>query len=137
MKRFLAIIAFALTLGFCSAQTLPAEASNFLQTFFPNETIIGVAEYAPSDLAFRVELEDNLFVYFNADGQWQIVECFSTDISTLLSQKMKDNITSQGNNPVTTVKIERNRPNNETRVTFSDGLSMVYDANGNFLRKEY
>ena len=137
MKKIIALFAFAATMSLGFAQSLPNEADNFIHTFFPNMNIIEVAQSNNADMAYRAELDDNLVIIFNSEGQWQIVESFSTDISALLSQKCKDAILSNNNNPITAVKIERNRPNYETRVTFNDGFVMIFDANGNFVRNDY
>lgn len=136
MKKLFASIVCLLGVFCSTAQSLPAEADNFIGTFFSDRAVTGVSDfYAPSEFAFRVELDSEVTIYFDAAGKWQLVESFSSDISSILNQKIKAAITEMGNNPVNAVKIRCDENEHTTIVTFNDGASHVFSANGVFLRK--
>lgn len=125
------VIAFLALAG--SAQSLPTAAATFLNTFFPNAEIIGVAEFQPGNTyAYRVELSPDLNVCFDANGAWGRIESFSSDISQVLSSQLKTALTDKGNNPRNVVRIVLQEGN--YIITLSDGAAYIFEPNGRFIR---
>lgn len=135
MKRLLLIAICLWGITFCQAQSLPTEANHFINTFFPDATETGISFYDHSEMAYRVELSSDITVGFNSDGQWIEVESFSSDITQVLSQQLRQAIVAHGENPRNAVRINRNPSTGITKVTYNDGLRCEFDANGTFLRK--
>lgn len=136
MKKLFAVLVVAFTVTFCSAQSIPDNASHFINTFFHNSEMTGVAEFQPgTTYAFRVELDSDIAICFDANGAWGLVESFSSDISQVLSSSIKVAISDKGSNPRNAVRIRLVPQDNTTIVTFNDGMAYVFDSNGRYLRK--
>lgn len=135
MKKLFAFFVIAFAVVFCSAQSIPDNAGHFIDTFFPNSEIAGVAEFQPGGpYAIRVELDSDISICFDANGVWGLVESFSSDISPVLSSSIAASIREKGSNPRNAVRILLVPRDNTTVVTFNDGSAFVFDANGRYLR---
>ena len=135
MKRILSLIILATAMLFANAQQIPAEANNFLNTFFPDYDIQGVAEYAASSpIAFTVELDDNVHIDFDANGAWLGVYApeagvpkalFSSDMTRIFSERGYNDFGSFAS---------MEKANGVITVINQDGSGYVFDLNGRYLR---
>lgn len=137
MRKLLSLFAFLFVIGFCAGQNLPTEATSFVSTYYPNNHITSVAQYpAPSEFAYRVELDMNVVIFFDANGRWIIIESFEQGIpSTLLTQKQKAYIESLGYNLRAVGKLNR-KAGDSILLIMEDGAGYRFDAAGNFMRTE-
>lgn len=135
MKKIFSFLVVAFAVVFSSAQSMPANAGHFIDTFFPDSEVVGVAEFQPGGAyAFLVQLDSDITISFDANGSWGMVESFSSDISQVLSSSITTVIREKGSNPRNAVRIRLVPQDNTTVVTFNDGSAFVFDDNGRYLR---
>lgn len=137
MRKILSFFTFLFVIGLCTGQTIPAEATSFVSTYYPNNHIASIAQYpSQSEFAYRVELDMNVVIYFDANGRWIIVESFEQGIPpTLLTQKQKAYIESLGYNLHAVGKLNR-KAGDSILLIMEDGAGYRFDAAGNFMRTE-
>ena len=134
MKKIVSLLCLCFTIAFCSAQSLPADAAYFINTFFPNNQINGVAEY--NDGSIVVQMDMDISIQFDNSGACLYVLSMHQDISHMVSDKIKNYLRENGDNPKNVVRIQYRWQDNKTRITLNDGAIFVFDASGNFLRKD-
>lgn len=142
MKR-LALLAI-MALGFISCESqervavefgqLPSKAQNFIKTHFSDKTIsIIFHDKDLFDKDYEVIFEDTSNVDFNSKGEWTEIEvktepgvptnAIPTTIANYVSAKHP-----------TTFIITINKDKRDYEVELRNGLDLVFDKNGNFLR---
>lgn len=134
MKRIVSFLCLCFALAFSSAQSLPDGASHFINTFFPNNQMNGIAEY--NDGSFVVQMDMDISIQFDNSGACLYVISMHQDISHLVSDKIKSYLRENGDNPSTIGRLQFNWQGDKTRVTLTDGAIFVFDTNGNFIRRD-
>lgn len=135
MKKFFALILMTTALLFAHGQQIPAEASHFINTFFPDYNIQGVGEYAAtSPIAYNVMLDNNVSIDFDANGAWLGIHANESGlpegvIPTKIAQYLRD----AGHNDLSAyVSIEKKE--GTIILINQNGAGYVFDENGRFLR---
>lgn len=136
MKKILAFFTLATALLLTNGQNLPSEANHFIKTFFPNYTIQGVVEYtATAPSAYKVELDNNIYISFDENGAWVGIEAYEAGIpETIFSPEIARTLKEKGYNTLSTFATIEKR-NGNVIVTNQDGSGYVFDLSGNFLRE--
>ena len=134
MKKIISFLSLSFALLFCSAQALPTDATNFINTFFTDNQIINVTEY--NDGSFVVEMDMDISMQFDNSGACIYVISMQQDISSMVSDKIKNYIRETGENPKGIGRVQFHWQGNKTRVTLTDGAIFVFDGNGAFLHND-
>lgn len=121
---------------FANAQQIPAEASHFINTFFQDYQVEGVAEYsATSPIAYTVELANNIHIDFDANGAWVGIQAYEAGIpSAVIPNKIAQFLTEKGYHNLNSFATI-DKQNGKFTIINQDGSGYVFDANGNFLRE--
>lgn len=136
MKKILALITLTMTLFIANGQNIPAEANQFIGTFFSGYNIQGVAEYAAtSPVAYSVELDNNVHIDFDANGAWLGIQAYEAGIpAAVIPNKIAQFLTEKGYHNLNTFATI-DKQNGQFAIVNQDGSGYVFDANGNFLRE--
>ena len=136
MRKVLAFIVMATAMLFANAQNIPSEARHFINTYFPNRAIQGVAEYAAtSPIAFTVELDNNIHIDFDANGAWLAIQAYEAGLPVaVIPTKIAQFLTEKGYNSLTTFATI-DKQNGQITIINQDGAGYVFDASGRFLRE--
>lgn len=144
MKKilFLAIALIASSLTFSAAadeaiqpSQLPKAARMFIAKFFPTDKVVKAEKDRDIfSVYYEVDLSSGAEIDFDAKGNWQEISCkkAQTAVPTpILPQSITTYVNS--NYPGQYVaKIERKY--NKYEVDLSNGVELIFDKDGNFLR---
>jgi len=111
---------------------LPAEASAFISTHFPGETIAQVIkEKEGLSVDYDVFLSNGIAMEFSKKGQCRSIEGGVELPDSVIPQGILDYVRQnyQGHQ-ILQWELDRN----EQEVEISNGLELKFDANGNFIR---
>lgn len=135
MKRILSLIIMATAMLFAHAQQIPAEASHFLNTFFPDYQVQGVAEYAAtSPIAYTVELDNNVHIDFDANGAWVGIQAPEAGIpEAAIPGKIAQYLKERGYDDLSTFATIEKKSGAIT-ITNQNGAGYIFDSNGRYLR---
>ncbi|MBR5254983.1 MAG: PepSY-like domain-containing protein [Bacteroidales bacterium] len=142
MKKLALLVLMGLGFVSCESQEkvavefnqLPAKAQNFVKTHFSDKTITVI--FYDKDLLdkdYEVIFEDTSNVDFNSKGEWTKIEvkvepgvptnAIPTSIVNYVNAKHPN-----------TFIISINKDRRDYEVELRNGLDLVFDKNGNFLR---
>jgi hypothetical protein len=116
-----------------AADELPVVAQGFLKEYFPENEILSVKKDRElSKTFYEVVLQDGTEIEFDADGEWDSVDCIRSAVPAALipgaiAEYVQINFPSQ-----VIVKIDRETYGYE--IELSSGLELRFDKNGKFLR---
>ena len=134
MKKLLSILTLTVAFIGLSAQSLPSEATHFISTYFPENTILEVHKEFSTNITYRVQLDLNTMIGFDNEGSWLlIVTSEQTMPHTLIPTKIQNYITSHEYALSDIISYDRARKN-EVFVTMNDDAILVFDQSGNYLR---
>ena len=115
---------------------LPSKAQSFIKTHFPDKTIsIIFHDKDMFDKDYEVVFEDTSTVVFNSKGEWTEIEVKAEPgvPTNAIPTTIANYVTAK--HPTTFI-IKINRDRRDYEVELRNGLDLVFDKNGNFLRYE-
>lgn len=113
---------------------LPSKAQSFIKTHFPDKTIsIIFHDKDMFDKDYEVVFEDTSNVDFNSKGEWTEIEIKTEPgVPTAAVPSAITNYINAKHPNTFIAKINKDRRDYE--VELRNGLDLVFDKNGNFLR---
>ncbi len=139
MKKLLALLALASVLLYScdkekviKAEDLPAKSTGYISTHFPARTIVQVVKDRNElNFTYHVYLDNQTLLDFNRDGDIQRIEGTTALPATVLPVIIINYV----NTNYPTAEIYSWNPESTNQyVGLSNGLSLEFDTNGNFLR---
>lgn len=151
MKKNIMLMLSALTVAILSATTLaacskdgvispdqmPNKAKNFIETYFPDCSIIEVEYGLDDDDFYRekdydVELSCSVEIEFNKNGEWMSVDCSHNQVPDgIVPEAILGYVKQQyPDNFITSIEKERNGYD----VELNYDIDLKFDKDGNFLR---
>jgi hypothetical protein len=117
------------------AGELPQAARLFVETHFSTATYSRIEKQKVADSdgsIYDVHLSNGFEIDFDADGDWTDVDGNNQQVpSSIIPEPIMVYVASQyANTYVTTIEIE----NNGYEVELNNGIDLVFDSNGNFIR---
>ena len=114
-----------------TAQTLPEAITTFLKQHFPNATITGVEpDQDHGGLEYDVYLNDGTELDFDANNQWETIECRAKAVpATFIPKAIATYV--KGNYQLPIVKIHKEHFGYE--IELSNGLDLNFDHSGQFM----
>lgn len=116
-----------------TSQALPEAITAFVKQYFPNATIVRAQpdqEY--QGLEYDVYLNDGTEIDFDANNQWDKVECRASAVPAALIPQAIANYVKNNYRGTAIVKIDKDAYGYD--IGLSNGLDVEFDHNGNFLR---
>lgn len=142
MKRFALLTLMVFGLMSCESSDkvaiefaqLPNNAQTFIKTHFPDKTIsIIFHDKDMFDKDYEVVFEDTSNVDFNSKGEWTEIEIKSEP--GVPTEAIPTAIVNYVNaKHPTTFIIKINKDRRDYEVELRNGIDIVFDKNGNFLR---
>lgn len=111
---------------------LPATSTNYVTTHFPDQTIVhAVREYDDLQIKYTVYLKNGVKIEFNQNGEVKEIDGNNalpdSVIPTAILAYVKSNYPSAF---IKKWEVERTKQ----EVKLSNGITLEFDKNGNFLR---
>ncbi len=114
-----------------TAQTLPAAATTFIQQQFPNATVTYVENDSDDGrVEYEATLSDGSKVTFNANGDWNKVECYQGVPAALVPANIASYVSSNYQGAVIT-KVDREPYGYD--IDLANGLDLKFNANGQLM----
>ena len=111
---------------------LPATSTNYVTTHFPDQTIVhAVREYDDLQIKYTVYLKNGVKIEFNQNGEVKEIDGNNALPDSVIPAAILAYVTS--NYPSAFIKkweVERTKQ----EVKLSNGITLEFDKNGNFLR---
>ena len=139
MKSTILILALhVLLLASCTKEKivgsddLPATSTNYVTTHFPDQTIVhAVREYDDLQIKYTVYLKNGVKIEFNQNGEVKEIDGNNALPDSVIPAAILAYVKS--NYPSAFIKkweVERTKQ----EVKLSNGITLEFDKNGNFLR---
>ena len=114
-------------------EELPAKAQEFVTAYFPEQNIRFVRmEIEVTKTEYTVRFENGMEIEFNGNGDWEEVESHSDCIpSGFLPESILDYLNQRHPNACLN-EISRGRHKYE--IELADGLELIFNKSGEFLR---
>ena len=114
-----------------TAQSLPDPITTFIKQNFPNATITGVEpDQDHGGLEYDVYLNDGTELDFDANNQWETIECRAKAVpATFIPKAIATYV--KGNYQLPIVKIHKEHFGYE--IELSNGLDLNFDHSGQFM----
>lgn len=139
MKSTILILALpVLLLASCTKEKivgsddLPATSTNYITTHFPDQTIVhAVRAYDDLQIKYTVYLKNGVKIEFNQNGEVREIDGNNALPDSVIPAAILAYVTS--NYPSAFIKkweVERTKQ----EVKLSNGITLEFDKNGNFLR---
>ena len=139
MKSTILILALpVLLLASCTKEKivgsddLPATGTNYIATHFPDQTIVhAVREYDDLQIKYTVYLKNGVKIEFNQNGEVKEIDGNNALPDSVIPAAILAYVKS--NYPSAFIKkweVERTKQ----EVKLSNGITLEFDKNGNFLR---
>lgn len=139
MKSTILILALpVLLLASCTKEKivgsddLPATSTNYVTTHFPDQTIVhAVREYDDLQIKYTVYLKNGVKIEFNQNGEVKEIDGNNVLPDSVIPAAILAYVKS--NYPSAFIKkweVERTKQ----EVKLSNGITLEFDKNGNFLR---
>ena len=110
---------------------VPDAINAFVKQNFPNATIAGVEQDSDhGGMEYDIYLSDGTKVDFDANSQWDKVECHAGVPASLVPQAIANYVKSNYQN-MTITKIDREFSGYE--IELSNGLDLKFDKSGRFM----
>jgi hypothetical protein len=142
MKKLALLTLMAFGLMSCESENrvavefgqLPSQAQSFIKTHFPNKTIsIIFHDKDMFDKDYEVVFEDTSNVDFNSKGEWTEIE-IKTEPGVPVAAIPSAIANYVNAKHPTTFIIKINKDRRDYEVELRNGIDLVFDKNGNFLR---
>lgn len=114
-------------------EELPTKAQEFVTTYFPGQSIRFVRmEIDVTKTEYTVRFENGMEIEFNGNGDWDEVESHAECLpSGFLPESILDYLSQRHPNACLN-EISRGRHKYE--IELADGLELIFNKNGEFLR---
>ena len=115
-----------------TTQAVPEAINTFIKQYFPNATIVGVEpDNDHGGMEYDIYLSDGTEVDFDANNQWETIECRAKGVPTaFIPQAIANYIKSNYQNMVI-AKIHKEHFGYEIELT--NGLELNFDQSGQFM----
>lgn len=114
-------------------EELPIKAQEFVTTYFSSQTIRFVRiEIEVTKTDYTVRFENGMEIEFNSNGDWEEVESHSECLPSGFLNEMILNFLNKNHPNFCLNEIARDR--HKIEVELANGLEIVFNKNGEFLR---
>ena len=114
-----------------NAQALPAPITDFIKQHFPNVSVVGVEpDHEHGGLEYDVYLNDGTQIDFDANNQWEKVECMRGVPSFFIPKAIATYVKGSYQNLAIT-KI--NKEYHGYDIELANGMELSFDRSGRFL----
>ncbi len=114
-----------------NAQALPAPITDFIKQHFPNASVVGVEpDHEHGGLEYDVYLSDGTQIDFDANNQWEKVECMRGVPSFFVPKAIATYVKGSYQNLAIT-KI--NKEYHGYDIELANGMELSFDRSGRFL----
>lgn len=114
-------------------EELPAKAQEFVGTYFSSFSILFVRmEVEVTKTEYTVRFENGMEIEFNSLGDWDEIESHKECLPTSFLQKEILDFLDKNHPQNCLHEISRGR--HKTEVELSNGLELIFNKNGEFLR---
>ena len=114
-----------------NTQALPATITAFIKQHFPNATIVGIEpDRDHGGLEYDVYLSDGTQVDFDANNQWDQVECMRGVPAFFIPQGVANYVKSNFQN-IAITKV--NKEYHGYEIELANGMELTFDRSGRFM----
>lgn len=116
---------------------IPAQAQSMLKKYFPKKTVnhIKIDKKLVGDTEYDVILNDGTEIDFNGKGEWEEIDCGNNSIPTGILPNTIHSYVKQNYKGAKIISVEKK--NNKYEIELSNGVDLLFDRAGNFLKIEY
>lgn len=114
-----------------TTQAVPDAVSAFVKQYFPNATIAGVERDHDHGLEYDLYLSDGTEIDFDANNQWDNVDCHGKPVPAALVPKAIAAYVRSNYQNMAISKINREHYGYE--IELANGLELNFDRSGNFM----
>lgn len=111
---------------------LPATSTNYITTHFPDQTIVhAVKEFDDLQITYTVYLKNGVKIEFNQNGEVKEIEGNSALPDSVIPSAILAYVNANyASEFIKEWKLERTKQ----EIKLSNGITLEFDKNGNFLR---
>ncbi len=139
MKKFMILTSLLLVVSISTAcaddektidfTKLPNVAQQFISTHFPQDDVTHVTSDKDD---YEVRLSNGTKIEFQKNGEWSDVDCTPNPVPASIVPEAIATYVTQNYPNAHIVQIDRDKRDYE--IDLSNGLDLVFDLNGNFIR---
>lgn len=118
-----------------SESKLPSAAKDFIETHFPDATVVRATKDTEGSTEYDVRLDNGFKLEFNNSGAWREIEGYGAEIPATILDELPEGIVTyvEANHDTQDIsKIDRNKSSYEVGLT--GGLEVIFNLEGGFVR---